>query len=193
MSRRPEAQQQPPYPQQYPPQNYGPPYYQPYPPPKRDDKKIMIIILIVVIVVFVVPTVLAAVLYLMVIDLAPTDSVVPTGVWGSKTLISSTSISVDFGKVNPEPRPVYLSIILIRNGTEQGRYVFNSNSDGALSIISGVPVGTLTYRDLTDNERVNTGDSLLITDLQPNSDYSLKMIWAPTGDQITTTSFSTPA
>ena len=192
MSQRPEAQRQPPYPQQYPPQNYGPPYYQPYPPPKRDDKKIMTIVLIIVIVIFVVPTVLAAVLYFVVIDLAPSGPVIPTGTWGPPTPIGSTHYNVDFGRINPEPRPMDIEIILVRNGTVEGFYRFSSNDDGVLTLVRGTNVGTLTYADLADNQRVGIGDQLKLTSLNPMSDYRLVMIWGATGDQITSTTFSTP-
>lgn len=190
-------QQYPPqYPQQYPPQAYPPPYYIPYAPPKKDDKKLWIVVVIVIIVVFVLPMVMAAVLYFVVIGLAPMDfpgPQVPTGTWGAKTLVSSTAINIDFGKVNPEPRPVDLEIILIRNGTAEGVYSFSGNDDGALTLSRGVNIGTLTYADLADNQRINIGDQLKLTGLNPNSDYRIIMIWGPTGDQITSTGFSTPA
>ncbi|MCK5292278.1 MAG: hypothetical protein KAR39_09730 [Thermoplasmata archaeon] len=186
----------PQYPQQYPPPAYPPPYYMPYQPPKKDDKKIMTIIIIVIIVVFVVPTVLAAVLYFVVIGLAPTDfppgSQVPTGVWGAKMIISSTEVHIDFGPINPEQRPVDIDIILVRNGTVEGGYYFTSNDDGMLWLARGTDVGTLLYSDLADNQRINIGDRLEITNLHPMSDYRLVMIWSPTGDQITSTFFSTP-
>ncbi len=137
--------------------------------------------------------VLAAVLYIMVIGLAPTGSVIPTGTWGAKTLVSNTAYNVDFGKVNPEPKPVDLELILIRNGTDEGNYSFSGNDDGALKFASGVNLGTLTYSDLADNQKVNIGDQLKLTGLTPRSDYTLKMIWSSTGDQITSTSFTTPA
>jgi hypothetical protein len=187
-------QQYPPqYPQQYPPQHYGPPYYPPYPPPKRDDKKVLTIIIIVIIVIFVLPTVLAAVLYFVVIGLAPSGTMVPTGTWGAKIIVSSTAVNVDFGKVSSEPRPMDIVVILVRNGTAQGVYEFSSNNDGALRLDRDIYVGTLTYADLADNQKINVGDTLKLTDLYPNSDYTIKMIWGPTGDQITSTTFSTPA
>ncbi len=121
------------------------------------------------------------------------DSVIPTGTWGAKTPVSNTAYNVDFGKVNPEPQPIDLRIILIRNGTTEGMYSFSSNDDGPLYLDGGTNVGTLTYADLADNQRINIGDQLKLTNLYPNSDYTLKMVWGPTGDQITSTTFSTPA
>lgn len=187
----------PQYPQQYPPQAYPPPYYMPYPPPKKDDRKIMTIIIIVIIVVFVVPMILATVMYFVVIGLAPTGfppgAQVPTGMWGDLIIASSTEVVIDFDRINPEPRPMDIEIILVRNQTAEGIYEFSSNNDGALTLVGGTYVGRLTYEDLAGNQRINVGDQLRMTDLNPTSDYRLVMIWLPTGDQITSTSFSTPA
>ena len=137
--------------------------------------------------------VLAAVLYIMVIGLAPTGSVIPTGTWGTKTLVSNTEYNVDFGKVNPEPKPVDLEILLIRNATDEVKYSFNGNGDGDLIFAGGVNLGTLTYSDLADDETVDIGDRLKMSGLSPGSNYELKMIWSSSGDQITTTTFTTSA
>ncbi len=189
MERAPEPQEQPVYPQ---------PYQQPYPyypqqPPKKDDKKLIIILLAVVIVAIILPVILSFVLYMMVIDMEPnTHMTVPTGIWGARTYISSTEVWMDFGRISPEPRPVDLEIILVANYTTDGLYTFATNNDGMLTLAAGSNVGTLTYVDLADNQRVNIGDQLRMTNLMPNSDYVLRMIWGPTGDQITSTGFSTP-
>jgi flagellin-like protein len=137
--------------------------------------------------------VLAAVLYIMVIGLAPSGTNVPTGVWGTKTPVSSTAYNVEFGKVSGEPRPMDLEIILVMNLTSQGTYSFASNDDGDLTFVvgSGADIGDIAYADLANNQKVNTGDALSLTNLAPQSDYQLKMMWAPTGDQIAPTSFST--
>jgi hypothetical protein len=192
--RQPYPQQQPQYPQQYPPQYYGPPYYPPYQPPKSDDKKIVKIVIIVVIVVLVLPTVLAAILYFMVIGLAPSGISVPTGVWGTVIIVSSTAVNIDFGRINPEPNPMDIDIVLVRNGTTQGMYRFGSPFDGVLSfsVGSGIDIADISYSDLADNQRVNVGDQLQLTRLNPNSDYRIMMIWGPTGDQISSRNFSTP-
>lgn len=182
----------PQYPQQYPPPAYPPPYYMPYPPPKKSDKTLLIVIIVVVVTFVVVPMILSAVLYSMVSGFEPRGMVVPTGTWGAKTVVSSTAVNIDFGKINPEPRPVEIDIILVRNGTVEGIYMFTSNNDGALILTWGEYVGTLTYADLADNQRINIGDQLRLTSLNPMSDYRIIMIWGPTGDQITSTTFSTP-
>jgi hypothetical protein len=178
--------------QQYPPQSYGP-----YPPPKKDSRKTRNMKLAVAIVACVLPTAIAVALLLLLSPTpgyAPSCCVVPTGVWGMKTPVSPTAYNVDFGKVSGEPMPMDLEIILIRNLTAQGTYVFGSNDDGDLMFLvgSGTDLCDIDYSDLTNNQKVNPGDSLILTHLAPRSDYQIKMIWAPTGDQITSTIFSLP-
>lgn len=136
--------------------------------------------------------VLAAVLYIMVIGLAPSGTSVPTGVWGTKTLVSNTAWNVEFGKVSGEPKPVDIEIILIRNLTTEGKYTFANNDDGNMNFADGTDIADIEYSDLADNSKVNTGDVLKLTGLLPGSDYTIRMIWGPTGDQITSTTFSTP-
>lgn len=114
----------------------------------------------------------------------------PTGVWGPKT-IGPEEVTVDFGRVTPRPEPVDMSLVLVRNGTTAGRYAFASNNDGELAFFNGEEVGTLTYADLADNERIDTGDKIVLTNLAPDSNYELIMIWVPTGDRITSTTFAT--
>lgn len=120
----------------------------------------------------------------------PTD-VVPTGQWGPCDEKSNSEVWIDFARVTPEPRPTQLKIVLVRNGTYQGRYTFQTDNDGPLALVSGVDVGTLTYEDYIDNEKVNTGDMLILTSLFPGSDYTIMMFWGATGDLIASKDFST--
>jgi hypothetical protein len=115
----------------------------------------------------------------------------PTGVWGPKT-IGPEEVTVEFGRVTPRPEPVDMNLVLVRNGTTAGRYAFASNNDGELTFFNGEEVGTLTYADLADNERIDIGDKIVLTNLAPDSNYELIMIWVPTGDDVTSTTFSTP-
>jgi hypothetical protein len=151
------------------------------------------LIVIVVIVLFVVvPAILGALLYSMVVGFVPRPPEAPTGVWGMKMPVSDTEYRIDFGKVTTEPKPIDLEIILELNGTTEGVYSFSTNDDGALTLSAGMNVCTMTYHDLADNQKINVGDQLRLTGLSPRSDYTIKMMWAPTGDQITSANFSTP-
>lgn len=112
--------------------------------------------------------------------------------WGSKTIISSTEVLVDFGRLASEPRPTLLTIKLMKDDEDIGTYAFQTNEDGPLILIEGEDVGNLTYIDLADNEKVNVGDRIRITNLSPNTDYVIAMFWAPTGDCMTEMYFTTP-
>ncbi len=111
--------------------------------------------------------------------------------WGSKTIVSSTEVFVDFSRVGSEPRPTLLTIKLMKDDEDIGTYAFQTNEDGPLILIEGEDVGNLTYIDLADNEKVNIGDRIRIEDLSPNSEYVIAMFWTPTSDCITETAFST--
>lgn len=111
----------------------------------------------------------------------------------STRVLSPTSIEVCFGRLNPEPKPTALEIILVRNWTDEGRYSFQSDGDGPLVLAGGVTIGTIVYADSEDNERVNLGDKLDITGLYPASNYEIMLIWVATGDVITSKTLSTPA
>lgn len=192
MDKTPEPEAQPVYPQQY-QQPY--PYYYPPPPPKTTGKTIIAIVVLVLIVATVVPTVLAMIMYGLVGGTTTHPVAVPTGTWASKDILSSSTVIVEFGKVSGDPRPTDLGIILVRNGTAEGSYFFMTNTDGALAFKagSGYDIADVEYQDIADNQKVNAGDSLTFTALLPNSGYTLRMIWEPTGDQISVTTFSTPA
>lgn len=115
----------------------------------------------------------------------------PTATFGHKEVINLTSATVDFGKVSCDPSPVKIEIILVLYYGKQGLYVFQSNDDGQLMLKNGQSIGTVTYEDQADNQRVNPGDRLILTNLTPHSRYEMKMILADTGDQMTSTTFWT--
>ncbi len=117
----------------------------------------------------------------------------PIGKWSDVRDPNPTETSVEFGTVVPEVQPMDLELVLVLNGTMEGRYIFTSNGDGELTFSSGENVGTLTYVDLKDDEWVDYGEMIRLSNLAPDSVYTLIMIWSPTGDYITSTSFSTPA
>ena len=157
---------------------------------RRDEEGVSPVIATILMVAITV--VLAAVLYIMVIAIPGGGVQPPTGAWGAKKVLSSTEVNVDFARVTPEQRPIDLKILLVRNVTIEGAYSFASNDDGTLMLLSGTDVGTLTYSDLVDNGKVNIGDRILMTNLMPDSEYTLHMIWAQNGDRIAQTTFSTP-
>jgi flagellin-like protein len=136
--------------------------------------------------------VLAAVLYIMVMNIGPDIGSAPIGKWDAPKVISSTQVNVGWAKISADTKPMELEIILELNLTSEGTYSFTSNDDGVLTLTDGNDVGTLMYSDLANNGRVNTGDTMKMTNLLPGSEYKLIMLWAPEGDQIDSTTFTTP-
>jgi hypothetical protein len=162
------------------------------PPSKKKDRKFLVIAL-VVITILVMVSIISVVLYLMVIWVGISPITIPDGQWGPPEVHSPTEVDIPFARMDDRTRPVQLEIVLVRNLTDQGIYNFYNNDDGQLTHTSGTDVGTLTYEDLEDDRRVNPGDRIEMTELSPASDYTIIMIWAPTGDMITSGDFSTPA
>lgn len=117
----------------------------------------------------------------------------PGNPWPPIVLVSPTAANVRLGHYEPHPNPTDLKVILELNGTQSGVYRFQNNDDDVLIFESGTNIATIHYADLADNQHVNPGDVLKITDLYPDSDYVLKLIWSPTNDVVDSWKFSTPA
>ena len=155
---------------------------------RKDGKGVSPVIATIVMVA--ITAVLAAVLYSMVSGCA-TLHPIPIGFWCNEKVVSSTEVTVEFGEMSREIRPMNLEFILIRNNTTEARYGFSSNYDENLVLKNGPDIGTLTFENLKYNLCVDTGDRMRLTNLAPNSEYILKMIWAPSGDEMASVTFST--
>ncbi|UCD91815.1 MAG: type IV pilin [Methanobacteriota archaeon] len=155
---------------------------------RKDEEGVSPVIATILMVVITV--VLAAVLYGMVSD-CTTPSPIPIGFWCNEKVLSPTEATVEFGKMSREIRPTNLEFILIRNNTTEARYGFSSNYSEDLVLKNGSEIGTLTFENLKGNLCVNEGDRMRLTNLAPNSEYILKMIWAPSGDEMASVTFST--
>ena len=142
---------------------------------------------------FLAPMVLAAIIYVTMsgITFGGCGCAIPVGEFGDVGIVGPTSVNVDFGDIQGEPRPVDLQVELEWDMLIVGSYVFVHNGEGELILSSGQAVGRITYADLSDNWKVNIGDQLKITNLEPDSNYIIRLYWGPTGDLITSTSFST--
>ncbi len=117
----------------------------------------------------------------------------PAGQFSIVHVTSNTSAEAVFAKLTGDPPPTYLKIVL-EVGANSGIYSFPSDADGTIATLdSGTNLGTITYRDFIDNEKVNIGDKLMLTDLRKSSDYSIYLIWAPNGDLIDSEEFTTAA
>lgn len=138
--------------------------------------------------------VLAAVLYIMVIGLAPTTTTTkPSGAWGPVVPESNSTAKATFGGFSADPAPVNLKIKLQKTATDAGTYSFPGNGDQTtLKLDSGSPQGTIVYFDNIDNSRANQGDYLMMSGLTPNTQYSIMLLWSD-GSQLDLETFSTPS
>ena len=118
----------------------------------------------------------------------------PTGSFHSVQANNTTTALAVFGSISNNPEPVDL-IIQLETDTAIARYSWNGNGDGEIleRDPTDLDLGSITYHDLDNNEEVNRGDYLEISGLSPDSDYTIRLIWNPSGDEITWSSFSTPA
>lgn len=102
-----------------------------------------------------------------------------------------TSATVYFCRFSGEPSPMNLKIVL-QTETSSGNYIFPSNETGTNLVLEfGHDLGTIEYVDLDNDEKVDLGDRLLVTNLVPGSDYSIKLLWKD-GSVLDSRSFSTP-
>jgi len=122
-----------------------------------------------------------------------TSTDTPVGQFANVAVNSNTEAVATFAKISTFPEPMKFRIFLRVNSTIWGTYEWTSNDDGTvLTLVSGDDVGTFTYRDLAENQKVNSGDELRMTGLAPSSDFTLKLIWKANGDQIHSIDFTTP-
>ena len=136
--------------------------------------------------------VLAAVLYIIVMSITPPQDIPPIGTFSYSEATGSTEAEAIFGEITGDPAPTNLKFVL-QNDTSSGIYtVPSSDSETTLILSEGDNMGTLIYRDNANNEKVNIGDLIKMKNLAAGSEYTLKMIWVPTGDLIDETTFSTP-
>ncbi len=113
--------------------------------------------------------------------------------WGGTTIVNSTTVIQDFAMISSNPRPTLLLIKLMKDDEDIGTYAFQTDEDGPLILIAGTDVGTLVYEDLANNQKVNVGDRIEMTNLSPGSEYVIALFWDPTDDCLTETDFWMPA
>jgi hypothetical protein len=117
----------------------------------------------------------------------------PIGTFDEIEVVDPSSVTVQFGQIDPQQKPMKLEIVLEKNGVTESRYWFVSNKDRELLLRDGEDIGTLTYADLADNQMIDVGDMLLITNLESGSDFTITMKRMITGDPIASKAFSTPS
>lgn len=166
-------------------------YVQSSPSPTKDNRKLTV--LVVAVVVIVVLSILFGALYYVAFGLRPPTPPYsfcwPTGSVEVEAT-GPTTADMTFVNFECEPEPTELFVVL-ENSTAYGKYIFPSNADGVTLILESEynMVATITYRDATQNGKVNSGDGLLLTNLGPGSDYTIRIYWAHNGDLISSEDF----
>lgn len=157
-------------------------------PPEKDDSKLILLTIILV----VLAMVLSILAYIMTYGLQPEPITwAPHGGF-SVEVTGNTTAKVILYTITGDPPITKLKVEMVV-GTNSSIHSFGIATNGTIaSLDSGPDVGTITYWDRLDNEEVNSGDKLLLTNLKKNTDYTLYLIWAPDGDVIEQEDFTTP-
>lgn len=105
--------------------------------------------------------------------------------------LTSTSITICFGggfDRNPHQFEIFLG-----NSTSEGTYYFPSSGNGTVLILkSGTDVGTVTYMDNADNGKINVGDCIILENLEPDTYFSMELVYVTSGKTVCFYCFSTP-
>lgn len=119
--------------------------------------------------------VLAAVLYVMVMNIRPPDDIPPAGSI-MLDVQSQSSVEIGFGTFSPTPAPIEIKAIItnITDKTDIVELTF-SGMPGA-STVDMVATGgaSATYTDLNYNsQELNSGDFIIVEGLHPHTTYEV--------------------
>ena len=136
--------------------------------------------------------VLAAVLYVMVMGFGGPSNSAPTGSFSNKQLTDG-NYTLTFGKITPDTKPSDLQISIVGGGVS-GTCDLKTGETGA-KIGTDTKAITVIYQELSANEVVNNGESIIIKhpDGLAAGTYTVTLIHVPTGDSVTSTTFTIPA
>jgi len=127
--------------------------------------------------------VLAAVLYVMVIGMVPNvDGTTPVGAL-TMEVQSSTSVTIIFGKFQPEPEPMFIKVRITNNSDIADVIVLsftNAPNAGTVDMVA-TGVASATYTDLNyQGNKINSGDFIIVDGLSPHTSYTVSIYHAPT-------------
>ncbi len=157
-------------------------------PRDEDDNKLIPLTIILVVLAVVLP-VLA---YVRMVGLEPRPNLSTPEGGILVEVTGNTTAEVILYTITGDP-PVTRMKVKLMIEAKSSVYSFGSATNGTIATLeSGPDLGTITYWDPTNNKEVNSGDKLLLTNLNKNSDYIVYLIWAPNGDEIEHEFFTTP-
>lgn len=163
------------------------------PPSKRGDLRLKVQVFFLWVVIIACVSIFIFALYIAMdsgLEAPPMN--VPTGSIDDIDNIGATTATVILGKIEDNPPPAPLAFKFI-NETDSVIFQWQGNAtNGSYQTFNTPSTIAITFNDVDGNDEVNKGDFLAVTGLAPTTEYTVQLIWDPTGDCITETSFSTP-
>lgn len=153
---------------------------------RKDTKAVSPVIATILMVAITV--VLAAVLYVMVMGFGGGETQTPTGSFTSTTKINSTAEKVVFGIITPDVRFDECKLVLEHDGSID---TVDWTTETPTNNITADSVGVKAV-DLADDDKISNGDYIIISGATSamRGSWTVTLIYAATGDQICTTSFT---
>ena len=172
-------------------QYFQPVPYMPPPPrsPDEDVGKALGIIALIVVIIVIVVVIAAAFFYVMVIGMgSPNDfTSAPVGAWSSMEATSTTA-ELTFSTLSPSPSVMDIRIYVQEEGSNAGYLTFTGEPTSAtttLSWVGGPPGASAEYSDYNyAGGQINSGDSITIEGLSPDTTYSVEVFYVPTDSVV---------
>lgn len=162
------------------------------PPSKRGGLRLKVQIFFLWVVIITCVSIFAFALYIAMnsgLEAPPMN--VPTGSIDDIDNIGATTATVILGKIEDNPPPTRLEFKII-NETDSVIFGWqDSITNGSYQPFNTPSTIAITFNDVDGNDEVNKGDYLVLMGLAPSTQYTIQLIWAPTGDDITSATFST--
>jgi flagellin-like protein len=141
--------------------------------------------------------VLAAVLYVMVINIRPPNDIPPAGSI-MFDVQSQTEVEIGFGTFSPTPAPMEIKVIItnISDRTDVVELTFSGAPDATTVEMGATGGATATYTDLNYNsQELNSGDFIVVDGLHSHTTYEVILFHYDTNSVcslIGDTSFNLP-
>lgn len=172
--------------------NHNENYQENQPPSRRGDLKLKVQVFFLWVVIIACVSIFVFALYIATEDRFNPPLPIPTGSIDDIDNIGATTATVILGKIEYNPPPTHLGFRFI-NETDSVTFRWQDNiADGSYQPFNKPTTIAITFNDVDGNDEVNKGDFLALTGLAPSTEYTIQLIWAPTGDCMTETYFSTP-
>jgi flagellin-like protein len=139
--------------------------------------------------------VLAAVLYVMVMNMSGNQGTsTPQGSFASAQRVSGTNVTLTFSSFSKTVGMSQLKLVIESSGTQVAVATWAASSTGSLATLSSTATISIAgYYDVANNNQINIGDTVSLTFASAGSGstpYKVSMIYVPTGDVVNYIDFS---